>query len=719
MSQPTTVSRQCRLLFCVAAVFLWTGSVLAAPTDTTQAESFSGQSGVTTETCLDVGGGQDVTSIQAGDYIYFSNMDFGASGIQCFEARVASYGNGGFIELRLDSPTGTLVGTCEILPPTGGWQTWTNKACSVTGATGVHTLYLVFTGGAGVYTFTNNLFNLNWFKFYGTPTFTYAGFRSTTFASRGIWNGKCALAAASGTAQVTVDPATMRQRIDGFGGAFNDIGYYAIRSLTPQARAAVMKELFDPVNGCKFTIGRIPVGISDYSVTNNYSYDILPGSVTTDYTMQYFNMDRDTSYNIPYIKCAQVYQPNLMIYGSPWSPPAWMKSNKAIMGRDAAPLAMMDTSAQTLTAYAMYFRKFVQGYNQRGIPIFVVYPQNEPTFQAGYQPSCGWPGTGVSMRNFCSNFMWADFNANNIGTQIWMGTFYETNFAVDIQPTLTDATACTRITGCGTQRGGAALTNQSMSDANAIAHHWHAMETENWSNDGKNDWAGAVTGSTPCTQTVIAYFENKVNSFNSWNMILDTAFGAFPMDWAQNSLISIGVNSKPSPTIKYNPEFFLMKHFSYYVSTGAVSIASTSTGSLSSTAFKNPDGSIVIFVLNTGNAGANVVRVGSQQFTANLQASSMNTFLLGGSQDTANWVPKITVDAWYTPPKQAVTAVRGIMTVYDIKGRVLKVIDRTDAKTGNMVWDRTDASGRRVVPGLYIIMNRAGKDFSTKKIMCQ
>jgi hypothetical protein len=124
-------------------------------------------------------------------------------------------------------------------------------------------------------------------------------------------------------------------------------------------------------------------------------------------------------------------------------------------------------------------------------------------------------------------------------------------------------------------------------------------------------------------------------------------------------------------------------------------------------------------VLNTGNAGNNVIRVGSQQFTANLLAASMNTFLLGGSQDTANWVPKLTVDAWYTPPKQPVTAVRGIMTVYDIKGRVLKVIDRTDAKTGNMVWDRTDASGRKVVPGLYIIMNRAGKDVTTRKIMCQ
>ena len=114
------ISQHCRLLCCAIAVFLWAGNALALnATDTLQAESYSGQSGVTTETCSE--GGQNVTSIQGGDYLYFNNVNFGTSGIQCFEARVAGYGNGGFIEVRLDSLAGTLVGTCEILPPTGGW----------------------------------------------------------------------------------------------------------------------------------------------------------------------------------------------------------------------------------------------------------------------------------------------------------------------------------------------------------------------------------------------------------------------------------------------------------------------------------------------------------------------------------------------------------------------------------------------------------------------
>ena len=85
------------------------------------------------------------------------SVDFGKSA-KSFEARVASATSGGKIELRLDSPSGTLVGACSVTG-TGGWQTWVTKSCSVTGATGVRDLYLKFTGDSSF------LFNLNWWKF--------------------------------------------------------------------------------------------------------------------------------------------------------------------------------------------------------------------------------------------------------------------------------------------------------------------------------------------------------------------------------------------------------------------------------------------------------------------------------------------------------------------------------------------------------------------------
>jgi hypothetical protein len=99
----------------------------------------------------------DVTSINNGDYLKVSNVDFG-TGALSFDARVAASGNGGSIELHLDTQTGPLLGTCAV-SGTGGAQTWTTKSCAISGATAVHDLYLKFTGASGA------LFNFNWWKF--------------------------------------------------------------------------------------------------------------------------------------------------------------------------------------------------------------------------------------------------------------------------------------------------------------------------------------------------------------------------------------------------------------------------------------------------------------------------------------------------------------------------------------------------------------------------
>lgn len=120
-----------------------------------EAETICWESGVETEKCSE--GGINVGYIENGDWIKVKGVNFG-SGATSFDARVASATNGGNIELRLDSPTGTLVGTCSV-QGIGGWQTWVTKSCTVRGATGVHDLYLKFTGGNG------SLFNLNWWKF--------------------------------------------------------------------------------------------------------------------------------------------------------------------------------------------------------------------------------------------------------------------------------------------------------------------------------------------------------------------------------------------------------------------------------------------------------------------------------------------------------------------------------------------------------------------------
>ena len=135
-----------------------------------EAESFSTQSGIQTESCGE--GGQNIGYIENGDYAVYSNIDFG-SGAASFQARVASATSGGTIEIRLDSITGTLIGTCAVAG-TGDWQTWTTSTCGVSGVSETHDLYLKFTGGSGY------LFNMNWFKFSSASVSTPTPVRTPT-----------------------------------------------------------------------------------------------------------------------------------------------------------------------------------------------------------------------------------------------------------------------------------------------------------------------------------------------------------------------------------------------------------------------------------------------------------------------------------------------------------------------------------------------------------
>jgi len=145
-----------------------------------EAETIAFSAGLKTEVCSE--GGMDVTMISNGDYIKVKSVDFGP-GIVSFDARVASAGSGGTIELHLDSQTGTMLGTCAV-PGTGGAQTWMTKTCPVSGATGVHDLFFKFTGGSGT-----SLFNFNWWKFTSTDGSTGAGGAGATGGAGGGSSG--------------------------------------------------------------------------------------------------------------------------------------------------------------------------------------------------------------------------------------------------------------------------------------------------------------------------------------------------------------------------------------------------------------------------------------------------------------------------------------------------------------------------------------------------
>ena len=119
-----------------------------SPYQLTAGETIAWQAGIKVEACDQPGEGlsevnnRAVTDIQNGDWIAVAGLDFGDKGAASFTASIAAQA-GGAVELRVDSPDGTVVGTLTVPAGDGTYQTLT---CDVTGLTGVHNLFLVFTG---------------------------------------------------------------------------------------------------------------------------------------------------------------------------------------------------------------------------------------------------------------------------------------------------------------------------------------------------------------------------------------------------------------------------------------------------------------------------------------------------------------------------------------------------------------------------------------------
>jgi hypothetical protein len=129
---------------------------------TIQAESYNAQSGTTTQTTTDTGGGQNLANLANGDWARFDGVNFGTTAATQFSARVASGAPGGvsgLVEVRLDSLSNAPIGSFGIAN-TGGWQSWRTVPANISGVTGTHTVFLTFTSGQPA-----DFVNLNYFTF--------------------------------------------------------------------------------------------------------------------------------------------------------------------------------------------------------------------------------------------------------------------------------------------------------------------------------------------------------------------------------------------------------------------------------------------------------------------------------------------------------------------------------------------------------------------------
>ena len=403
---------------------------------------------------------------------------------------------------------------------------------------------------------------------------------------------------------VVIDPGSTDQPIVGWGGCFNELGWKALLTLPLEARAAVLRTLFDPqADGLRFNLCRIPMGASDFAL-DGYSLD----DTKDDYELQHFSIDRDRQLLIPYVKAAMAYRPDLKVWASPWSPPGWMKDNGVYHG------GKLRMEPKILEAYARYFIRFVRSYQGEGIDLYAVHVQNEPVSDSNY-PTCPWKDP-APLRDFIRDYLGPAFAADKTPAQIWLGTMSESRLPW-FKVILDDPGAARYIAGIGLQYEG----RKACQALHQEYPQWPLIETETPCHAGANSWSDA--------ENSYAYYQQflggGVQAYTVWNMVLDQT-GMSSWHWRQNSPVVIDTHTG---TVTYTPEFYLTKHFSYFVRPGAVRLKLMGTWS-DALAFRNPDGTIVLIVANVGKSASDKVltlQMGDRFGTVTIPAHSFSTFV--------------------------------------------------------------------------------------------
>jgi len=262
-----------------------------------------------------------------------------------------------------------------------------------------------------------------------------------------------------------------------------------------------------------------------------------------------------------------------------------------------------------LDAYALYFSRFVKAYKKEGIPIVAVHVQNEPNSCQVF-PSCVWRPEDLA--TLVGKHLGPRFEKVGLETDIFLGTVERPQIE-RVSTVLDDPDARKYIKGVGFQWAG----KGAIPDVQKRYPNMRLIQTETECGNGSNDWDAAEH----TWNLIHHYFNHGANAYMYWNMVLDQT-GKSRWGWKQNSMITVD-NIKG--TITYNPEFYLMKHMSYFIEPGATKLGVS--GEFDQLlAFENPDQSLVIVIYNKENKVKKLkIKVDNQLLVADLKPVSFNT----------------------------------------------------------------------------------------------
>ncbi len=415
---------------------------------------------------------------------------------------------------------------------------------------------------------------------------------------------------------VFVNPDKKFQSFIGIGGAVTDASAEVFSKLSPDQQEKFLTSYYDKANGIGYSFMRTNIHSCDFS-SSEYIY-VADG----DKELKSFSIEHDKQFRIPLIKKAfEKAKGEILLFASPWSPPAFMKDNKSMLkGGKLLP--------EYYQSWANYFVKFINAYKKEGINIWGVTVQNEPMATQTWE-SCIY--TAEEERDFLKNYLGPAMVKSGLKEKkiiVWDHNRDLMNYRANI--IFEDPEASKYAWGMGyhwyeTWAGGDPLfvnvrnvyesyPSKHLLFTEGCASSFDTTKYQYWPNAEKYGYS------------IINDFNNGTVGWTDWNILLDETGG--PNHLNNFCFSPVHFDAKKGELI-YTPSYYYIGHFSKFIRPGAKRVSTTTSRShLQSTSFLNADGTMVTVVMNQGDKPIKyMLYAGAQSVDLNILPHSIQTLV--------------------------------------------------------------------------------------------
>ncbi len=410
---------------------------------------------------------------------------------------------------------------------------------------------------------------------------------------------------------VEIDAGSPQQAMVGFGASITDASADLIQQLPAHARAALLDELFGrDGDGIGLSFARLTIGASDFS-RRHYTFDDTPDNAP-DPTLAHFSIAPNLADVVPVTRAALAINPQLKVMASPWSAPAWMKSNRSLIQGTLDPAAY--------DAFARYLLRYVDAMAAQGIPIWALTVQNEPDFEPSSYP--GMRLNAPARARFIGQHLGPLLAARGAASPMLFD--WDHNWSKPEEPlaVLADPDARRYVDAVAWH------CYEGSPDAQSPVHAAYPDKDVYMTECSGGDWEPLRSGGLvlQARRLIIDSVRHDARGVLFWNLALDPQGG--PHAGGCGTCRGVVTIDPASGQVTRTDDYTALAHASRFVPPGAHRVASSAAmDGVDNVAFVNPDGGRVLVVANSAPVPRTFsVRDGNQGFCYTLPGRSLATF---------------------------------------------------------------------------------------------